>query len=558
MFEGMSPASVDAVVIGAGAGGGIVAAELAQAGLRVALFDRGRNFSAADFDHDELTASQAPWNRNGRRFGPNFAEIQSYRADPGTATREVSSRDGYFSIVGWCVGGGTIPYQGLSWRFHPQTFRLKSLYGPITGSTVEDWPITYDDLEPYYERAEYDLGICGETPPVGPPRRKPYPMPPLPEDREAQTLFPAARRLGWKPFHPPLAITSVEYRGRPACIRCSYCIGYLCEVEAKSSTAVTVIPQALKTGLCTLHAQTVVREITVDGRGRPNGVIYREGNGPWKRMQAKMIAVAASAVETPRLLLNSKSRWFPTGIGNQHDQVGRHAHQDRSVAVFGYFDKVVSDGQGPGPGCALDFQFQDPNLQGGGVLYNAFSRTPLRVVNTLPSPQGMKSWGREFKEFYRKYFCQHIRVYCGAHGLPREGNRVDLDPQLSDALGMRIARVTHRAHSWSAPQLEWIAGRAEQLLKEAGAQFTIHGQIMPEPDGSLGDHQCGTCRMGADPRISVTDRTGRVHDVPNVFVADGSLMTNSGGCNPCLTIQALAYWVSEHIVRGWKGGGLNG
>ncbi len=553
----MSEASVDAIVIGAGAGGGIVAAELAQAGLRVALLDRGRNFSAADSDDDELTGSQAPWNRTGQRFGPDFVETQSYRPDPGTASREVSSRDGYFSINGWCVGGGTVSYQGLSWRFHPQTFRLKSLYGAIAGSTVEDWPITYDELEPYYERAEYELGICGETPPVGPPRRKPYPMPPFPDDREAQMLFPAARRLGWKPFHPPLAITSEEYRGRPACIRCSYCIGYLCEVEAKSSTAVTVIPRALKTGMCTLLAQAVVREITVDGSGRPNGVIYREGNGPWKEMQAKLMVVAASAVETPRLLLSSQSKWFPTGIGNRYDQVGRHAHQDRGVAVFGYFDKVVSDGQGPGPGFALDFQFQDANLEGGGVLYNGFSRTPLRVLNTVPRPQGMKSWGREFKEFYRKYFWKHIRLYCGAHGLPREGNRVDLDPQLSDALGMRIVRVTHRAHSWSAPQLEWIAGRAEQFLMETGAQFTIHDRILPEPDGPLGQHQCGTCRMGSDPRSSVADRSGRVHDVPNVFVVDGSVITNSGGCNPCLTIQALAYWVSEHIVRGWKGGGLN-
>src|SRR5579871_5828977 len=346
----MSGASVDAIVIGAGAGGGIVAAELTRAGLRVALLDRGRNFSAADSDDNELTGSQASWNRTGQRFGPDFAEIQSYRPDRVSAARQVSSRDGEFSMNGWCVGGGTVSYQGLSWRFHPQTFRLKSLYGSIPGSSVEDWPVTYDELEPYYERAEYELGICGDTPPAGPPRRKPYPMAPLPDDREAQMLFPVARRLAWKPFHPPLAITSEEYRGRPACIRCSYCIGYLCEVEAKGSTAVTVIPQALKTGMCTLLSQAVVREITVDQKGRPNGVIYSESHGPWKEMQAKVIVVAASAVETPRLLLSSQSKWFPTGIGNRYDQVGRHAHQDRGVAVFGYFDKVVSDGQGPGPG----------------------------------------------------------------------------------------------------------------------------------------------------------------------------------------------------------------
>lgn len=556
----MSGASVDAIVIGAGAGGGIVAAELARAGLRVSLLDRGRNFSAAaDADDNELTGSQALYNQTGvQRFGPDATEFQTFRGDPGTPASKVCADDYRFSIVGWCVGGGTVSYQGLSWRFHPQTFRLKSLYGPIAGSTVEDWPITYDDLEPYYEKAEYELGICGEASPVGPPRRKPYPMPPLDDDREAQLLFPAARRLGWKPFHPPLAVTSEEYRGRPGCIRCSYCNGFLCCVDSKSSTAVTVIPQALKTGLCALHPQTVVREITVDGRGRPNGVIYRESNGPWKEMQAKVIVVCASAVETPRLLLSSQSKWFPTGIGNQYDQVGRHGHQDLSAAVFGYFDKVVGDGQGPGPGCAVDFQFQDSSVQGGGVLYNGFSRTPMRVINSLPRPQGMKTWGREHKEFYRQYFWKHLRMYCGAHGVPRNGNRVDLDPDLKDAFGMRVARVTSRSHKWSAQQLEWVQGRAEQLLKEAGAQFTKRTPVALEPESPLGQHGLGTCRMGSDPRNSVVDRTGRVHGVPNVFVADGSLITNSGGCNPCLTIQALAYLVSDNIVREWKEGGLNG
>jgi choline dehydrogenase-like flavoprotein len=169
----------------------------------------------------------------------------------------------------------------------------------------------------------------------------------------------------------------------------------------------------------------------------------------------------------------------------------------------------------------------------------------------------MKSWGSEFKEFYRQYFWKHLRMYCGAHGLPREGNRVDLDPELKDALGMRVARVTCRAHKWSAPQLEWVQDRAEQLLKEAGAKFTIRTGVALEPETPMGQHALGSCRMGSDPRSSVADRTGRIHDVPNVYVADASLLTNSGGCNPCLTIQALAYLVSDNIVREWKRGGLN-
>jgi choline dehydrogenase-like flavoprotein len=548
---------VDAVVVGAGAGGGIVAKELAVAGLRVMLLDRGPSLTASDFGHDELFDSQERWNPHGLRFGPYRGEVQSFRPDVDKPSRVVTPSDANFSAVARCVGGGTRSYQGLSWRYHPGTFRLKTLYGVPAGSTVEDWPISYDDLEPYYEKAEYDLGVCGEPGPYGPSRHKDYPMPPLPDNREAEVLFPAARRLGWKPFHPPLAILSQPYRGRPACIRCPFCISYGCEADAKSDTAVTVITEALKTRLCTLRAETLVREITVDARGRPNGVVCRTGKGPWQEISARVIVVAASATETPRLLLNSRSKWFPTGLGNQHDQVGRHVNQDQGAVVFGFFDEVVADSLGPGPSVALDFQFEHAEVPAGGVIYNSFSRLPIRVVDTVPRPDGIKSWGREFKDFYRRYFWKHIRAYCIAHGIPREGNRVDLDPELRDSDGIRAARVTNRAHAWSFPQQEWLASRAEILLKEAGAKFTIRPPVGREPAGSLGQHQSGSCRMGTDSRSSVTDRTGRLHDVPNVFVADGSLMTSAGGGNPCLTIQALAYWVSDHIVRAWRGGGLN-
>jgi len=552
----MAVEEFDAVVIGAGAGGGVVAKELATAGLRVVLFDRGQYFAASDFGHDELADSQEPWNRKGLRFGPGPKEVRTYRPDPDKPARIVTPRDWEFSALAACVGGGTLSYQALAWRFHPGTFRLRSLCGAIPKSTVEDYPLTYEELEPYYTKAEYELGVCGE--PYGPPRSKPFPMPPQPDNKEAEVLFPAARRLGWKPFHPPLAITSEEYRGRPGCVRCPNCLSYGCEVEAKSSTAVTVIPGAIKTGLCLLRPEAFVREITVDARGQPNGVVYRNSKGAWQQTRAKLIVVAASATETPRLLLNSKSKWFPAGIGNQHDQVGRHIHEDIANAVFGFFDDVVGDALGPGPSCAVDFQFENAPVPGGGVMYNSFSRLPLRVIHTVPRPAGVKGWGHGFKDFYRRYFWRHIRLYFSVHGVPREGNRVDLDPDVRDAFGVPVSRITHRTHAWGAPQQEWLAGQVERLLREAGAKFTVKRPFVAERAGGVGQHQCGSCRMGTDPRSSVTDRTGRVHDVPNVFIADGSLMTNAGGANPSLTIQALAYWVSEHIVRDWKGGGLRG
>ncbi len=552
----MAREQADAIVIGAGAGGGVMAKVLATAGLRVVLFERGKQFANADFGHDELSDSQEPWNPRGLRFGPGNSEVRTYRSDPWFPARRVTPRDYEFSSVAWCVGGGTLSYQALAWRFHPGTFRLKSLYGAPEKSTVDDWPINYEDLEPYYDRAEYELGVCGEWNETLPARKKPYPMPPQPNNREAEVLHPAARRLGWKAFHPPLAILSQPYQGRMACIRCPNCLSYGCEVNAKSSTAVTVIPEAIATGLCELRPETFVREITVDARGRPNGVVYLERDGRWRELGAQVIVVSASATETPRLLLNSKSKFYPEGMGNTHDQVGRNIHEDKASGVFGFFDEVVGDLQGPGPSFALDFHFERSGAPPGGVMYNSFSRLPLRVIHTVPQPAGQKNWGREFRDFYRRYFWKHIRIYYSVHGFPREGNRVDLDPDVRDQWGVPVARVTHRTHARNAEQQQWLAGQVEILLKEAGAKFTVRGPIVAEHAGGVGQHQLGSCRMGNDSKSSVADRYGRVHDVPNVFIADGSLMPNSGGSNPSLTIQALSYWVGEHLVKSWKGGGL--
>ena len=177
---------VDAVVVGAGAGGGIVAKELAVAGLGIMPLYRGPTFTASDFGHDEFFDSQERWNPHGLRFGPYPGEVQSFRPDSPKPSPVVTPSDGDFSAVARCVGGGTRSYQALSRRYHPGTFRLKTLYGVPAGSTVEDWPISYDDLEPYYEKAEYDFGGCGEPGPYSPNRQKPYPMPPLPANRREE------------------------------------------------------------------------------------------------------------------------------------------------------------------------------------------------------------------------------------------------------------------------------------------------------------------------------------------------------------------------------------
>src|SRR6266851_2423957 len=280
---------VDAVVVGAGASGGIVAKELAAAGWRVVLLERGpwlETFGHLETRDAWVTGIDRP------PFGPERSEVRTVRATDRDTARTVEPRSALYGTLPAMVGGGSVYYGAMAWRFRPQTFRLRSLLGTVAGANLEDWPVTYDELEPFYEKAEYELGVSGDENPHGPPRQKPLPLPPVPENSEAAVLFPAARRLGWQPFHTPLAILSQPYRGRVACTRCSFCNGFGCEVGAKSSTLVTVIPEAVKTGRCRVIPNAFVREITVDGHGTPDGVLFaRADSSAQEKISARVIVV---------------------------------------------------------------------------------------------------------------------------------------------------------------------------------------------------------------------------------------------------------------------------
>lgn len=551
---------VDAVVVGSGAGGGIVAKELATAGWSVVLLERGPWLKTADFGHVE---TRDGWSSgvDPVPFGPYPTEVRTVRANPGEPAKTVRPRDPLYGTLPAVVGGGSVYYGAFAWRFQPETFRLRSRLGDVPGANLVDWPISYDDLEPYYEKVEYELGVSGDENPFGAPRRKPLPLPPVPDNTEAAVLYPAARRLGWKPFHTPLAILSQPYRGRPACVRCSFCVGFGCEVGAKSSTLVTVIPEALKTGNCRLIPNAFVREITVDAHGKPDGVVYQAGEAGrlrWEKLEARVIVVCGAATETPRLLLNSKSRFFPQGIGNEHDQVGRNIENDGSLGVHGLFERIATDQMGPGVCFAIDdFQFRTTVKSSSsgapllaGMLSNLHPRPPLGFVERVGTPPGVPLFGEGLKVFYRKYFLRSIFLYATCHTYPRYENRVDVDPSVVDGRGVPVSRITYHQHPWNADEEQFMADRSEELLKEAGAHTVVKPPIVRETELGITTHQQGSCRMGNDPRSSVVDRTGRVHNVPNVYAADGSLLPNPGGYNPSLTIQALAYWVSHHIIGG--------
>jgi choline dehydrogenase-like flavoprotein len=547
---------VNAVVVGAGAGGGIVAKELSEAGLSVVLLERGDWIGFNHHDHDELINQRTSVLATG--FGPDDRHPRVVEMRPGE-WRVVSPRDGSYGNNAACVGSGTVSYGAMAWRFMEEDFRLRSIYGGLEGSTLEDWPISYADLEPCYERAEWEIGVAGDmnANPFSPPRRRPYPMPPFPYNREGRLLEAAARRLGWHPFPIPMLRNSVPYGGRNACIGCRYCVGFACEINGKNGTQNTVIPTALATGNCELRTNAVVSEVMVDEQGRARGVRYFDGHGRGQTQTSDLVVIAGAAIETARLLLNSKSKLFPTGAGNRHDWVGRNLQGHAYFGVGAAFEQEVYDDVGAGATIAInDFNHGNPGLYGGAMIANEFIRPPYQFSQRRPP--GAARWGKAHKDYQRQFYKRTIQLAGPVQEMPMADCRVEVDPAVKDAWGIPVARLSGYRHLHDIEIMHVMAAKAERWLQEAGAIKTWISvpALGTKTANRGGQHQAGTCRMGDDPTTSVTNRHGQVHDIDNLFIADGSLHVTNGGFNPVLTIMALGYWVSDAIKHEWKGGGI--
>jgi len=546
----MSLPKVDAVVVGAGAGGGIVAKELAVNGLSVVLLERGRWYTPADCRKDDLRNQRT--SILGNNTGPDDEGNPRVLVDAQGRERILAPSEGGYNNNAACVGGGTATYGAMAWRYHPGDFRMRSVYGPLEGSTLDDWPIAYDDLEPHYEKAEWEIGVSGDDSgnPFKGPRKRPLPMPPLPPSREERILEAGALRLGLHPFHIPMLRNSVPYNGRPGCMRCRWCVGFLCEVNAKCGTQNTVIPTALATGHCQLRTESMTKEILLDGRGRATGVAYFDARDRLQEQPADLVVVSCAATESARLLLNSKHRLHPNGLGNRYDWVGRNLQGHTYSGAVGYFEQETYDDLGPGAGIAIsDYNHGTPGLRGGAMLANEFIRLPIQFVPSLPP--GTPRWGKAHKDAMRKFYRRTIMIQGPTQEMPMADSRVQLDPKIRDRWGIPVLRMSGGKHSHTLEIAAAMSDRAAQWLTASGAI-----QVWPKKAGqglSGGQHQAGTCRMGRDPRTSVVDPNCRIHDVDNVFVVDASVHVTNGGFNPVLTIMANAYRVSEFIVKTWNG-----
>ena len=549
----MANKRVHVAIVGAGAGGGVAAQELARAGLTVVLFERG---GWPDYDahiNDELISQRTQV--LGSAFGPDHRKHPRVRIGADDSRRVVTPIMGGYGHNAACVGSGTVSYGVMAWRFMPEDFRMRSTYGDVEGSTLEDWPLSYEELEPYYEKAEWEIGVAGDDSqnPFAPPRKRPQPMPPFENNREGKVLAAACRRLGLHPFPIPMLRNSVPYNGRPACIRNRTCVGFACPVDGKNGTQNTVIPAAMATGNCEVRTQCQVAEVLTDDRGRVTGVAYFDERGKGQVQPADAVVLAASATETARLMLNSTSRLHPEGLGNRYDWVGRNLQGHAYTGAQAVFEEEITDFAGPGATFGFcDYNHHNEGIVGGGLLCNEFNALPY--LYTGIRPPGSPRWGKAHKDFQMRNIKRTAALHGPVQEMPNFHARVTVDPSVKDHWGIPVVALSGERHPLDHEQCRWLSEKAEKVLKEAGAARTwlrVGGRGL-----SGGQHQAGTARMGNDPQTSVTNRYGQVHGIDNLFVADGSLFVTAGGFNPVLTILALGYWVSDYMIRTWRGTGF--
>ncbi|WP_258171131.1 GMC family oxidoreductase [Paenibacillus sp. R14(2021)] len=540
----------DAVVVGAGAGGSVAAAVLAEAGLSVLVIERGSWLRYGEVGSDHLR------NHRQSKYGHNTGP--SLLGNPrtmlvGGEERITAPIEGDYHNNAMTVGGGTRVYGAQAWRFHPEDFRMATRYGVPDGSSLSDWPISYQDLEPYYERAEWEVGVSGDgNAHSGRGKRgRPYPMPALPATKEAERLALAAAKLGWEAGPVPLLINSVERDGRPACGRCGQCVGFACPTNSKNGGHNTMLVRALATGNCDLICETIVERVDTEEGKRATGVrLVQETAGKVQRRQVRAghVIVAAGAIESARLLLGSASDAEPDGIGNRYGQVGRNLQGHVYAGAYGIFDEPIQDGLGPGVSIAT-FRFDhsgEAGIIGGGLLANEFTRLPLIHWNRALAPDAAR-WGSAGKETMRDTFLRTSQIQGPIQEIPTAASRVRLSPSVRDRFGIPVAQLSGQVHPESLRASAMLGEQAEKWLWAAGA-----GRVWRTYAGgglSGGQHQAGTLRMGNDPSTSVTDPAGRVHGYDNLWVSDGSVHVTNGGVNPVLTILALAFRTADNVVK---------
>ncbi len=544
------PHDCDAVVIGTGPAGATAADVLTSAGWSVIMLEKGRNHLLAldapfaglgHVSNDEIKAL--------RRYflGPDpFLEPRSYRRDEADGDRLFA---GEVNNLPSTVGGGGFHADGKLPRLRAVDFKARSELGPIDGADIADWPVDYDEMEPYYAEAERLIGVAGEAGanPFAEWRSGPYPMPAGADMFGAILTTEAATRLGYHPYRAPTGVNSVPYDGRPACNNCGFCAHYGCPIEAKGDP-IAPLRNALRTGRCEIRPDAYVERVLLDASAKQaRGVRYLDIDGNAHDVSARVVVVAGGAWETPRLLLRSE-------IANSSGLVGRylmyhfqtfvigqfpfrlHGHRGRAVTHLHDDHMIVDD---VARAHARDHGL--PYFRGGLTEHGGGGSPVMEGIYTTPGI----THTREMLESKMRDRLWAFTVQ--GEDLPQATNRVDLDPTVRDVHGFPAGRATYDVHPHEVVASRYYAPQLEAVMREAGAEFTFAATSPPlagdragTRSASMSRHIMGTCRMGDDPATSVVDRWQRFHDVENMVCTDSSVFPTSTGYGPTLTIVALA------------------
>ncbi len=566
----MATQKTDVVIVGVGAAGGILAAELAKAGMKVIGLERGPRHATTDFAGlDELRYFQRQDLRPHTKRQPvTWRPNRRTRANPLPILN-----------YGNQAGGGTVHYGAVSWRLHDDDFRARAQtierYGASAipkDSSLADWPLTYADLEPFYDRAEYELGVSGKAGNLGgrkidggnvfeAPRRREYPLPPLLTDQSGVIFEEGARKLGYHSFSTPRAILSRNYQGRTACSYCGFCQAFGCHIGAKSSILVTKLPEADATGNFTLLTGTMCSRVNSDSSGRVTGVSYWGVDGSENTIEAELVILAPFIYDNTRLLLLSKSARFPNGLANSSGQVGKHVTAHIGARVFVAFDdRFVNIYMGPSAQKHSLDDFNADNFDHGGqgfirgaqisITPADLEAGPIGAAMAMNPPPGVPRWGAAYRDFLATYFARHAALVAQTENLPYADQTIDLDPNVRDTFGLPAPRLTY---DWRRPnevaRIEFLLRKLEELGRAMGA---THVWRAPSGSGAPGAHHEGGTRMGGDPKTSVVNRYGQSWDIPNLFVVGSSTFPTMSGFNPTLTIQALAYMSADAIVNRYR------
>ena len=528
------------VIIGSGAGGGVVAAELAKAGKKVLLIEQSRPHHPSELRGNLLQGKREQIYNATANLGSGHPRVLE-NDDGSTVILNAEENAADYGTIAVTLGGGTRLWQGMSWRFFPEDFTMATTYGIPENSTLADWPFPYEELAPYYDRVEWELGVAGDSQSaVGKahPGRKPFPMPAFPDDKTRIILRDAIEKLGGQASPIPLAFNSVPRDDRPACVMCNQCVGHSCPVNAKNGTHNTFIPRALATGNCDLLQSAQATSIEHDSNGHATGVhIYVTINDEPQKIfiKAKKIVVSAGAIETPRLLLAS-------GIGNSW--VGRNHHSHGIVTSIATKNAPQQDVTGPGHSVAsIDYVHRNREAYGGGVIFDMPLHNPLILAQRNRS---VAQFGHLHKQLMRSGD-KSIGLVSMVQEIPDARGRITIDPEVKDVAGMPAARIFAIANPATAIATKYIAEACEKWLEAAGGEKIVSTVMSGGSRGN--EHSAGTCRFGRTPEEGAVDPTGLVFGTQNDYVADASVHVTNGGFNPALTVMANAMRIAEKILQ---------